>query len=1223
MIHTVYSNSYEVLRAVLLHNIEALGVEGHIDDQTSPEVLFAKAFEKVPVIVPNRAVGHDLTKAIAARDGVCAGMDFMLLSAWMGFFSKEPMANVLGNEADWMIWQILREEGPTSFRAQPGHEPLAHYLEGKTDDDIWQLVRHITQTFVVYATYRLDWVLDWLGLHPSLLPQGHQGKDEKRELEKHPDFLWQRDLWRELASSPSWRGRQFMEGYPDMLRRLSESGGTSEVSLDNGHTVKLPQVLHVFAPFVVPPLMLPILKAYALSGRDVWFYLLNPTSEYWFDLVPQRLFNWEAKESETGQADDSHREVGHPILANNGRSTRANIDRIWRYTAAPDTGVQLTELDLPEGTVPELPQQRHFLDSFAGRLQDQRIQPDMTVENQSYYLESRDPRLLRRIQDSILNLNPDLKATADGAPLFDEHDRSVQFMRAPTATRELEALLDWLQARFREDPTLRPDDVLVVTPDLSATAPLMEKVFESQPADARIEWRISGLSYLDDDQAAQTVLGLGKLLNGRATREDFMAWISLPPVAARFGFTSDDMPTLEAWLRAAGYRYGLSDAHLNTIDPVTFAVAKDMTLARAVERLTLGFCLPNDEVMPLYDTLPVVGTEESGWTSVGDRPVLLDALARLSTYLEAFRLRIEKDATATDWMAWLLDAMTRLFKEEGNGFNRVRQAATAVREDIERASAGGAPMTVPFGLFMSSVESQLELTPGGGLPTNRVTLTGMAQLRPLPYRIIAIVGLNDDCSFPGTMRRHEFDLMAVAPRRGDRDSRIDNRNVFLDLLLAARDRFLVSYVCGTGEAAKERQPSIVAQELRDWLLDFTESREERNEVAERLTVTVPLNAFSQSNFEYGHRDWRSHDKGLFEAVKQAIATDYSESDPVFADRGLKANDRTTVTLRELADFWKKPATRTLGAAGVWLGPLDEGAQEGLMPGDKGLEQWVRRFEAYKAFEAGQTVEAWETCVKANPRYGALGVREWFADSDTAFGQKLYQYHQTLAEGQAVDDIDIDLDLGADMPRLLARLKGVYVKEGVRRLVRISSSKSSSMVVLRDVLDFLVGCAAGVIHEAKLVCVWDDNLKSLMKALKEDPNKLVVVSLPSCDAEVAKAILRILLVPYLTLTQSPFMGTDNDGVNQNYTIDQRADQILWRGRDLKAAQSKTRERQKVFKQLLPKLAVGQGAQVYNEVLQTLKLQLDELMALEGRSLTLPKEFLTMPDETNTTEASCEA
>lgn len=42
--------------------------------------------------------------------------------------------------------------------------------------------------------------------------------------------------------------------------------------------------------------MLPIIKAYAHAGRDVWFYLLNPCAEYWFDLVPQRLFDWRAAE---------------------------------------------------------------------------------------------------------------------------------------------------------------------------------------------------------------------------------------------------------------------------------------------------------------------------------------------------------------------------------------------------------------------------------------------------------------------------------------------------------------------------------------------------------------------------------------------------------------------------------------------------------------------------------------------------------------------------------------------------------------------------------------------------------------------------------------------------------------------------------------------------------------------------------------------------------------
>lgn len=1219
MIHTVYSNSYEVLRAVLLHNVEALGVDGGIDDKTSPDALFAKAFEKVPVIVPNRAVGHDLTKSIAARDGVCAGIDFMLLSAWMGFFSKEPMANILGNEADWMIWQILREEGPQSFRAQPGHEPLANYLEGKNDDDIWRLVRHITQTFVVYATYRLDWVMDWLGLHPTLLPNGDEGKREKEKLEKHPDFVWQRDLLRLLAEHPAWRGRQFLEDYPDMLRRLAESQAQPEVSLANGYTVKLPQVLHVFAPFVVPPLMLPILKAFALSGRDVWFYLLNPTSEYWFDLVPQRLFNWEAKGGE--MSDDSHHEVGHPILANNGRSTRANIDRLWRYTAAPDTGVQLTELDLPEGQAPAVAQQRHFLASFAGRLQDQRLQPDTTVENQSYYLESRDPRLLRRIQDSILNLNPDLKLTADGTPLFDPEDRSLQFMRAPTATRELEALLDWLQARFREDPSLRPDDVLIVTPDLSATAPLMEKVFESQPADARIEWRISGLSYLDGDQAAQAVLGLGKLLTGRATRESLMAWISLPPVASKFGLTSDDMPTIEMWLRTAGYRYGLSDAHLNTLDPVTFAVAKDMTLARAIERLTLGFCLPNDVSTPLFDTLPVVGTEERGWTSVGDRPVLLDALARLSSYLEAFRTRIVEVSTASEWMAWLMDAMTLLFKEEGNGFNRVRQAAAAVREDIERASFGETPMAVPFDLFMSSVESQLEMAPGGGLPSNRVTLTGMAQLRPLPYRIIAIVGLNDDCSFPGTMRRHEFDLMAVAPRRGDRDSRVDNRNVFLDLLLAARDRFLISYVCGTGEAANERQPSIVAQELRDWLLDFTDNRDERRQVAEQLTVTVPLNAFSQSNFMYGNRDWRSHDARLFEAVQKAMASDYSEADPVFADTGLKDQPMQTVTLRALVDFWKKPSTRTLGAAGIWLEAQDEGATEGLLPEETGLGRWKRRHDAYQAFLAGCTTEAWDTCVKANPLYGAQGVREWYGEADTAFGQALFQYHQTLAVDTPVDDIDVDLDLGNDMPHLLARLKGIYVKEDRRRLVRLSASKSSSLSILRELLTYLVACAANEINEAWLVCVWDKNLQKLMKKEEADAHGLVCLQLPACDATLAKDFLRLFMIPYLARSQSPLIGTDFNGqrFSQSGTPDQRADQILWRGRHLEEAQTITYEREKALSSMLPNFVRGNAPGAYDAVKIDLAALLRFAMLEENRDLTLPNDFC-LPTQEVPTEAA---
>lgn len=83
MIHTVYSNSYEVLRAVLLHNIEALAV----GPAKNPSTLFERAFERVPIITPSVGVALDVQRAVARKDAVCAGLDFMTLSTWMGFFS--------------------------------------------------------------------------------------------------------------------------------------------------------------------------------------------------------------------------------------------------------------------------------------------------------------------------------------------------------------------------------------------------------------------------------------------------------------------------------------------------------------------------------------------------------------------------------------------------------------------------------------------------------------------------------------------------------------------------------------------------------------------------------------------------------------------------------------------------------------------------------------------------------------------------------------------------------------------------------------------------------------------------------------------------------------------------------------------------------------------------------------------------------------------------------
>ena len=157
----------------------------------------------------------------------------------------------------------------------------------------------------------------------------------------------------------------------------------------------LPNALHVFVPFVVPPLMLPVLKAYAHSGREVWLYLLNPSSEYWFDLVPRRLYDWKHRDETAGQA-----EVGHPILADNGRSTRANIDRLWRFTQERGDLTEFDEDDDDARKRRQLPVETHsrkllderdFLRQYLSDPKD--LRADLTLDTQSIYIEANEPTL--------------------------------------------------------------------------------------------------------------------------------------------------------------------------------------------------------------------------------------------------------------------------------------------------------------------------------------------------------------------------------------------------------------------------------------------------------------------------------------------------------------------------------------------------------------------------------------------------------------------------------------------------------------------------------------------------------------------------------------------------------------------------------------------------------------------------------------------------------------
>jgi len=122
----------------------------------------------------------------------------------------------------------------------------------------------------------------------------------------------------------------------------------------------------------------------------------------------------------------------------------------------------------------------------------------------------------------------------------------------------------------------------------------------------------------------------------------------------------------------------------------------------------------------------------------------------------------------------------------------------------------------------------------------------MVPLRSLPFRLICLLGL-DDHALPRRTTPAGFDLIAQHPRSGDRMRRLDDRYLFLEALLCAREALYISYVGRSVRDNSELPPSVLVSELLE-VIDNTAFCEQ-GKASDFIHLLHPLQAFSTGNFQ--------------------------------------------------------------------------------------------------------------------------------------------------------------------------------------------------------------------------------------------------------------------------------------------------------------------------------------------------------------------------------------
>src|SRR5690606_5864572 len=128
-----------------------------------------------------------------------------------------------------------------------------------------------------------------------------------------------------------------------------------------------------------------------------------------------------------------------------------------------------------------------------------------------------------------------------------------------------------------------------------------------------------------------------------------------------------------------------------------------------------------------------------------------------------------------------------------------------------------------------------------------VTFATLMPMRAIPFRRVCLLGMQDG-AFPRQRVPADFDLMALHPRPGDRSRREDDRYLFLEALLSARDQLYLSWVGHSIHDNTPQPPSVLVSQLMDHLDQGWRPANGSGALSAALSLHHPLQPFSPRYF---------------------------------------------------------------------------------------------------------------------------------------------------------------------------------------------------------------------------------------------------------------------------------------------------------------------------------------------------------------------------------------
>lgn len=392
---------------------------------------------------------------------------------------------------------------------------------------------------------------------------------------------------------------------------------------------------------------------------------------------------------------------------------------------------------------------------------------DFTFEE--HYTEKRASTSLSLLQEGILHFKK-----SDS-----QKDDSFLLLPAPSKLREVEILYSKLMTS-----NVKPLDIQVFAPDISKYAPLIEMVFGAD--DSPYEFSIYDLP---ENPLLQIFFDLLSL--DRFKPADLLKLFSSPFFVP---IDSNEVKELRFWIEQTGIKWGVDSSHRKKLLPKLLDGSGSGTWKEAFDALLKNLIFIPEK--PTEWDLPYLDFSDA--ELLGKVIRLIESLRRDLDFI------VSAELSGAQWADHLLILWNRYLSAEEKDFAPFQEKILLLHE-LEG--------NFTFSNIKRYLANSLKQKKGARISKNLQSIT-FRSLKPGAVRsstVIALLGMTEG-DYPRSFLSSSLNLLGkesdYSPTPPDED-----RYLFLELLMNAKEKLLMTYQNISDEDGKERPPSILIQEL--------------------------------------------------------------------------------------------------------------------------------------------------------------------------------------------------------------------------------------------------------------------------------------------------------------------------------------------------------------------------------------------------------------------------